>query len=1313
MEVYMADPRESRWLFPWVPIGLVTAVLGAIVGVLLMHHPAPEAVAAPAAQAAAGFQTTEKLVLTINLPALPEGQRAADLVVELLDPDGKVMHDHSRAVQLTTQPASERVEFRPAKLAADKVTVRCRLDKEKVEVPLAKILLVKAHETALSTGQEFHAGSKAALRCEIHGVKSVSETIPLANAAIEIQLRGKDNQVIPVYKGNSGADGVAAVEFKVPAVASGDYKMEVVTRSTLGEEKLERDIKVKTAPKVLLVTDKPLYQPGQVMHIRALSLQAFDLAPVAGKDILFEVEDAKGNKVFKRSFQTSEYGIAAVDFQLADEVNTGDYHVRAILGDQPPADKTVTVKPYVLPKFKSELKADKRFYLPKETINGSLQTDYFFGKPVANAKVKVTASSFDVAFKEFQTFNGTTDANGHVKFEIKLPDYFVGQPLDKGNALVKLEAKVTDTADHSETITKTYPVSNQPVQVSLIAEGGRLVPGMENRVFAAAIYPDGSPAQCDVNLWLGQKRDDKKPFASVKTNDAGLAEFRLTPKAEQFRAGDWGSRKVEMLGGNMPEVWGQHQLLDLFVEAKDSKGHAAHQALALNSDPIGENVILRLDKAIYKGGESVKVDVRSSAGMPTVYLDVVRSGQTLLTKWLDVKDGKADYKLDLSPSMYGTLEVHAYQVLGSGEIIRDSRIVYVHSPADLKIDVKADREVYKPGEQGQIRFQVSDATGKPTAAALGILVVDEAVYALQEMQPGLEKVYFTLQEELLKPQAQVVYKPRDNIDTLVRESDLPAEKQQIAEVLLTAVKPKVPARWEVNPAFERTQKAQAQIAQIGWNLFQYATAQPVLTSPKDGKVQFQPDLLDKLAKAYGWKAELLTDPVGTPLTLESLARLEKGFNPDALARAITFHRLQQIYWVVGQYTTSQQAKYFKDGKWNLPRQVLADAAKQQGLPEVWLKDCWGHPLQLVLRDKKLENPHGFGAFDFHELVSVGPDGKLDTADDVRAPNPAVAQHVQVWWLRDSRQIQAVQQGFQRLQLGQFQNEMLLFGAPGGPAGLGGAGFPRPEAARFAQLENIALQANAPALDATTAKIATKTEGTGKESVTTAPAGAPAVRLREYFPETLFWKPALITDNKGVALLPLDFADSITTWRLTASASSKGGQLGGTTIPLRVFQDFFVDLDLPLNLTQNDEVSFPVAVFNYLKEAQTITLELQPGEWFELTDGLGLTRKLDLKPGEVTSVKFRIRAKRIGAFPLTVKASGTKMSDAIKRPIDVVPDGKKIEQVFADRLTGRISQTIIIPDNALPDASKLLVKVYPGVMSQVLEGTEGLLRLPGG
>ena len=147
---------------------------------------------------------------------------------------------------------------------------------------------------------------------------------------------------------------------------------------------------------------------------------------------------------------------------------------------------------------------------------------------------------------------------------------------------------------------------------------------------------------------------------------------------------------------------------------------------------------------------------------------------------------------------------------------------------------------------------------------------------------------------------------------------------------------------------------------------------------------------------------------------------------------------------------------------------------------------------------------------------------------------------------------------------------------------------------------------------------------------------------------MLWQPALITDDKGIADLAVSFADSITTWRLSASANSKGGALGGATVPLKVFQDFFVDIDLPVFLTQSDEVAFPVAVYNYLKTPQTVKIELQNEPWFELLDQGGLVRSLDLKPNEVTSVKFRIRAGKIGMQPLTVKAFGSKKSDAVKR-----------------------------------------------------------------
>ncbi len=366
----------------------------------------------------------------------------------------------------------------------------------------------------------------------------------------------------------------------------------------------------------------------------------------------------------------------------------------------------------------------------------------------------------------------------------------------------------------------------------------------------------------------------------------------------------------------------------------------------------------------------------------------------------------------------------------------------------------------------------------------------------------------------------------------------------------------------------------------------------------------------------------------------------------------------------------------------------------------WLKDAWGGTIKLVKRDKKRDHQTGWTQFDYHELVSAGPDGKFGTEDDVKWLNPNQWFLAQLWWIGSETRQAQLSQGFGKgrdfARGGLRRNRR--FGGVEGVADLAMrlAGAPGELPEKAAKADGKARETDA---------------GGGK-----APGeggGAAPVRVREYFPETMLWYPALITDDRGQAILPVTFADSITTWRLSASASSKGGALGGVSAPLRVFQDFFVDLDLPIALTQNDEVAFPVAVYNYLKKPQTVKLQLQKEPWFDLTDDRGPTRSLDLKPNEVTAVKFRIKARRIGYQPLTVKATGSSMSDAIKRTIEIVPDGQKVERVVTDRLTGKVAQTIDIPENAVPDSYKLLVKIYPGVFSQVMEGTEGMLRLPGG
>jgi uncharacterized protein YfaS (alpha-2-macroglobulin family) len=191
------------------------------------------------------------------------------------------------------------------------------------------------------------------------------------------------------------------------------------------------------------------------------------------------------------------------------------------------------------------------------------------------------------------------------------------------------------------------------------------------------------------------------------------------------------------------------------------------------------------------------------------------------------------------------------------------------------------------------------------------------------------------------------------------------------------------------------------------------------------------------------------------------------------------------------------------------------------------------------------------------------------------------------------------------------------------------------------------------------------------------------------------------------------ADSITTWRITALASSKDGRLGSVDASLRAFQDFFIDLDLPLSLTVGDEVSIPVGVFNYLPEAQTVRLELEQADWFDLSGER--VQEMQIGANDISVVYFRIKARQFGLQPFKVTALGSKMSDAILKQVQVYPDGKQIRFSMSDRLqSGQpVRQSVTIPAEAIPGTQNLTVKVYPGVFSQIVEGLDSILRMPFG
>ena len=229
----------------------------------------------------------------------------------------------------------------------------------------------------------------------------------------------------------------------------------------------------------------------------------------------------------------------------------------------------------------------------------------------------------------------------------------------------------------------------------------------------------------------------------------------------------------------------------------------------------------------------------------------------------------------------------------------------------------------------------------------------------------------------------------------------------------------------------------------------------------------------------------------------------------------------------------------------------------------------------------------------------------------------------------------------------------------------------------------------------------------------APESAPHVR--SFFPEALYINPEILTDSHGEAAISIPVADSITTWRMAMLASTATGALGSATSSLKVFQDFFVDLDLPVTLTQGDQVSVPVAVYNYSGKPGQVSLRLQPENWFSLEHDAA-DKSLSVAPGQVGGSQFTLTAQRIGKFKLTLSAhlkGGSSRGDIVVREIEVIPNGREQDVVFNGRLENSAAHDLQWASTAIPDASSVVVRLYPGPLSQIMEGMDSILSMPGG
>jgi hypothetical protein len=919
-----------------------------------------------------------------------------------------------------------------------------------------------------------------------------------------------------LFRGETDANGFAPVTVRAPDDLDGpEATLTVDVDGPSGLAQVARSLRVGPAHDLILTTDKPIYQPGQMLHMRVLALERFGLAPAAESAVEVAVRDPNGNLLLKREATTSSFGVAAVDFPLDASGAQGIYRLTATLGESS-FETTVEVKPYVLPRFEVTFEPAQSSYLPGDVVTGTVEAAYFFGKPVADAAVRLTAFTTDVERAEALSLEGITDAEGRWPFTFTMPSAFVVLPDgdetgSAGNrtATLDLELAVTDGAGHTERTEESLTVAESPILIEISPESGDLVAGVPNRLYISTTDPAGDGLATELTV----SGDLLAEPLSATTDATGLAVVQVTPSDER-------------------------QAVRLTVEAAAGELQGA-RTQAFWSTP---GLLLRTDRTEYAPGDTVLVDIAVPAAWvtgeraSTVYLIVEKAGESLAVQALPVSSAMAQAAVVLDERSVGTLLLRAVSADAPNTTSRDERLILVNVPP-AEIAVTADADEYRPGDRATLSVQV-ESEGAPLPSALGISIVDESVFALGESDPGFVRSYFLLARELQQPRFGI---------------------EGFSEV---------------------------------------RTGDP---SPYDS--------------------------VGQSALLDARDRALAGAFGQALATG-------------------------------------TPGEGSQAAPSATAQRLWEYAGRLPLALPLIGLAFYDGTRRRRRLLA----GLLTAA-------------VAAWVL-------------------------VACAAPAAPA---------------APASEAAAEAAAPAM------LAGETTATRGVALPT--------RLRQFFPETLFWLPELTTDANGAAHFDLPIADSITTWRVSIVASDRDGRLGATTFDLPVFQPFFIEPDLPTHFTVGDEVAIPVAIYNYLDAPQLITVELAPAEGVELTGPSLLS--VTVAANEVTSVAMPVRFAAFGEQTLRFDAVATavespddpstdnpstddpstedRSADAVERVVRVAPAGQQqaSSQALHFGAESRAETMLLVPESVNPGASSVTVAVFPGSLATAVTGLEALLQEPHG
>lgn len=1152
---------------------------------------------------------------------------------------------------------------------------------------------------------------------------------------------------------------------------------------------------------VRIYTDKPLYQPGQTLHLRTLAF-GVDGRARADAEYNIRIRDESSMVMHAADVTTSSFGIAHTDWEIPPNAQDGKYKIEVRNSEtKETVDREIEVRHYELPSFRVAVHTDRPYYLKGQNAAVEIGADYLFGKPVTVGKVKVCKGDEEDALAE-----GALDPSGHFQAALDLTK--AHENLADARFVDRhYTAYVTD-AETSRTEQRGFDlrISRGAIHIYVVKTDQF---GTGRSIYISTYSPDGKPLAADLTVMAGDRK-----LGGARANRFGLARIDIPPEPMQ----------VEVKAVSASDATSQ----EFFV----GQGSVA-------------NIRLETDHSLYHAGEPIRCRITSDRKeLAATLLAWSEDGQVLYSKPMQVKNGAAEAVIPYNAHFGRVLSIGVVSTLGNA--YQTGRTVLFPGAEELHITAQPAKGSYRPGETASLIFQASNRSGTPVEAALGVAVVDESVFervvadrAANRRRPfddffsqdtriagfsvadllaidpakidgDLQLVAETLLESppLLLEHSTLADEQRQAFSRAAR-AGLAGVQQTLDDYYLSSFdypRDEESLRRVVGYQFDQssdpwTQHYRAEFLTNGpYDELRFVSGGPDKTFGTEDDleaVKMQREWFLPVKALIRKKLDSLTDYPATPaeflrVVAEAGIRFEALRDPwqNPLRVAISYGYGQRIVEIesdgpdhiagTGDDFTiaSYQGSFFRAMRDRIEQALQAAASfptdelhfraalTAAGLDLDGERDPWGHPYYLTFyTDARFGDSVQFYSYSDYqglpeqrkqlipvkrhflmaEIHSVGVDGVRNTYDDF-----SVAQFSRV----------ATEDTPQPAPTGQLPSVSLTgrgtltgvvcdaTGAAIPNAAVGLDSFFRtatdsagryyfrgvPPGTYSVRIESAGFQVrvigSVPVLaDQVTRVDATLQIGSVSETVEVTAAAAmletssaeispqspvtatSTPRVRGYFPETLLWNPELLTNSNGRAALNFKMADSITTWRVAVIASTADGRVAETNADVREFQPFFVDLDPPQILTAGDEITLPVPVRNYLAKQQSVSIDTTAPPALVITDS---KQTAIIAPSSSANTAIRLRA--ASAIPdarlrVTARASGG--ADTIEKPVSIHPDGEPVARSVSDLAASGRLMRIDVPAGIIAGSLHSEVKIYPALLSHIIESIAAVLSRPSG